>query len=109
MCKTDRESYEKYWDDISPFIKFGCIKDNKFADKMKDYVLFKNLEGKYLTLKDCLELNKTEEADNKENTEPENTSEEKDGRRSPKKKKNRKNHDFLCDRRGAAESVYQYV
>ncbi len=77
MCKTDRESYEKYWDDISPFIKYGCIKDNKFADKMKDYVLFKNLEGKYLTLKDCLELNKTEEAENKENTEPENTSEEK--------------------------------
>ncbi len=77
MCKTDREAYEKYWDDISPFIKYGCIKDNKFADKMKDYVLFKNLEGKYLTLKDCLEQNKTEEADNKENVEPENTSEEK--------------------------------
>ena len=62
MCKTDRESYEKYWDDISPFIKFGCIKDEKFADKMSDYVLFKNLDGKYLTLKDCIEENETEEA-----------------------------------------------
>ena len=51
MCKTDRESYEKYWDDISPFIKYGCIKDAKFAEKMGDYVLFKNLDGKYLTLK----------------------------------------------------------
>ena len=61
MCKTDRESYEKYWDDISPFIKFGCIKDTKFADKISDYVLFKNLDGKYLTLKDCIEENKKEE------------------------------------------------
>lgn len=61
MCKTDRESYEKYWDDISPFVKFGCIKDTKFADKVHDYVLFKNLDGKYLTLKDCIEENKKEE------------------------------------------------
>ena len=58
MCKTDRETYEKYWDDISPFIKFGCLKDEKFAEKMNDYILFKNLDGKYLTLKDCLEENK---------------------------------------------------
>jgi molecular chaperone HtpG len=58
MCKTDRESYEKYWDDIAPFIKYGCLKDEKFAEKMNDYILFKNLDGKYLTLKDCLEENK---------------------------------------------------
>ena len=58
MCKTDRENYEKYCDDIAPFIKFGCIKDEKFAEKMNDYILFKNLDGKYLTLKDCLEENK---------------------------------------------------
>ena len=58
MCKTDRENYEKYWDDIAPFIKFGCIKDEKFAEKMNDYILFKNLDGKYLTLKDCLAENK---------------------------------------------------
>ncbi len=55
MCKTDRETYEKYWDDINPFIKFGCLKDEKFAEKMNDYIIFKNLDGKYLTLKDCLE------------------------------------------------------
>ena len=58
MCKTAREDYEKYWDDISPFIKFGCLKDGKFSDKMMDYILFKNLDGKYLTLKDCIEANK---------------------------------------------------
>ncbi len=54
MCKTDRENYEKYWDDISPFIKFGCIRDTKFAEKMMDYILYKNLDGKYLTLKDMV-------------------------------------------------------
>lgn len=52
MCKTDRENYEKYWDDISPFLKFGCLKDEKFCEKMSDYMLFKNLDHKYLTLKD---------------------------------------------------------
>ncbi|MCF2555502.1 molecular chaperone HtpG [Faecalicatena contorta] len=57
MCKTKREEYEKYWDNISPFIKFGCLKDEKFCDKMKDAVLFKNIDGKYLTLKDCIEEN----------------------------------------------------
>lgn len=58
MCKTDRENYEKYWDDISPFIKFGCIRDQKFNDKMKDYIIFKNMEGKYVTLPDYLEAGK---------------------------------------------------
>ncbi len=57
MCKTDKETYESYWDDISPFIKFGCLKDTKFCDKMSDYMLFKNLEHKYLTLKECVEKN----------------------------------------------------
>ena len=74
MCKTDRESYEKYWDDISPFIKFGCIKDTKFAEKMSDYVLFKNLDGKYLTLKDCVEENKAAE----ESEKPAETEEKKE-------------------------------
>ncbi len=64
MCKTDKESYEKYWDDINPFIKFGCLKDDKFAEKMNDYIIFKNIDGKYLTLKECLEENK----DKHENT-----------------------------------------
>ena len=57
MCRTKREDYEKYWDDISPFIKFGCLKDEKFCDKMKDSILFKNLDHKYLTLKDCIAEN----------------------------------------------------
>ena len=57
MCKTDKENYEKYWDDISPFIKFGCLKDEKFCDKMMDYILFKNIDHKYMTLKECVEEN----------------------------------------------------
>ena len=58
MFKTDRENYEKYWDDINPFIKFGCLKDEKFGEKINDSLIFKNLEGKYMTLSDCLEENK---------------------------------------------------
>lgn len=68
MCKTDKESYEKYWDDISPFIKFGCLKDEKFCDKINDYILFKNLDHKYLTLPECLETEKVD----KENIDSEN-------------------------------------
>ena len=76
MCKTDRENYEKYWDDISPFIKYGCIKDDKFYDRIKDCLLFKNLDGKYLTLQDFVAENKKEdtaeavkETESTENTE----------------------------------------
>ena len=83
MCKTDRETYEKYWDDISPFIKFGCIKDAKFSDKMDNYILFKNLDGKYLTLKDCIEENKKPEAETAEAGKPE--EEKKDGEQAEEK------------------------
>lgn len=69
MCKTDKENYEKYWDDISPFIKFGCLKDTKFCDKMNDYILFKNLDDKYLTLPELLV--KEEKAEGAETTEAE--------------------------------------
>ena len=58
MCKTERESYEKYWDDINPFIKFGCIKDDKFNEKMKDYIIYKDLDGKYISLDEYLEAAK---------------------------------------------------
>ena len=61
MCKTEKEEYDKYWDDISPFIKFGCLKDDKFCEKMTNYILFKNLEGKYLTLPECLEIKPLDE------------------------------------------------
>ncbi len=57
MYKTEKGEYEKYWDDINPFIKYGCLRDEKFADRMNEYVLFKNLDDKYLTLKECLEEN----------------------------------------------------
>ena len=69
MCKTDRENYEKYWDDISPFIKFGCIRDTKFSDKMMDYILYKDLNDKYLTFKDLVP----------EKAEEEKTEDEKKG------------------------------
>ena len=57
MCKTDKENYDKYWDDISPFIKYGCLRDDKFCEKMTDYILFKDLDGKYHTLPEALEIN----------------------------------------------------
>lgn len=90
MCKTDKESYEKYWDDISPFIKFGCLKDEKFCDKINDYILFKDINDKYLTLPEWLkpvEEEKSEEgeasAENGEEaskeTEPRQTVENADG------------------------------
>jgi molecular chaperone HtpG len=76
MCKTDKEEYDKYWDDISPFIKFGCLKDDKFCEKMTDYILFKNLEGKYLTLPECLEVAKSDPDEAEENAEGENAVDE---------------------------------
>ncbi len=91
MCKTDKESYEKYWDDISPINKVGCLKDEKFCDKMNDYILFKNLEDKYLTLPECLKVedaeadasSEGEQADDSSETEQTDNSEaeEKDTRR----------------------------
>lgn len=71
MYKVEKESYEKFWDDISPFIKFGCLKDDKFRDKMKDFIIFKNLEGKYITLPEYVT------ADGEENTEETENKEEK--------------------------------
>ena len=93
MCKTDREAYEKYWDDISPFIKYGCIKDSKFAEKLHDYILFKDLDDKYLTLKDCIEANKPqkeegdgEKPEEKKEETAEKTEEDKDSaKKEPEK------------------------
>lgn len=69
MYKVDKENYEKFWDDISPFIKFGCLKDDKFREKMSDYIIFKNLEGKYVTLPEYVEGNKKNANDVAENAE----------------------------------------
>lgn len=73
MCKTDRANYEKYWDDISPFIKYGCLKDDKFCEKMTDYILFRDLDGKYVALPDALEINK--DAGKEENADAEKKAE----------------------------------
>ena len=81
MCKTDRENYEKYWDDISPFIKYGCIRESKFSDRMMDFILYKDIDGKYHTMKELLEAEKpAEEAAEKsaqEEAAPEEKPEEK--------------------------------
>lgn len=86
MCKTDKENYEKYWDDISPFIKFGCLKDEKFCDKMNDSILFKNLEDKYVTLPEILKKEETSENADTADTDTTETTEEgeapKDNRKS---------------------------
>ena len=76
MCKTEKEEYDKYWDDISPFIKFGCLRDDKFCEKMNDYILFKNLEGKYLTLPECLEIKPMDAEENGEESETGNAVDE---------------------------------
>ena len=83
MCKTDKESYEKYWDDISPFIKFGCLKDEKFCDRMNDYILFKDINDKYMTLPELVKEKEEKEAEAKdENAEDkaDNTDADKDTR-----------------------------
>ena len=98
MFKTDRESYEKYWDDISPFIKFGCLKDEKFGEKMKDSMLYKNLDHKYMTLEDIIkeakgadeEAEKAEEAKTEETkAEDANAEESKDGDAEKEEEKTR--------------------
>ena len=66
MCKTDRENYEKYWDDISPFIKYGCLRDDKFCQKMTDYILFKDLDGKFMALPEALDVNKIDTEENED-------------------------------------------
>ena len=78
MCKTDRESYEKYWDDISPFIKFGCIKDHKFGEKMGDYILYKDINGKYLTIQDLAAKKEDAAKETKESETSAGTSETAD-------------------------------
>ena len=85
MCKTDRESYEKYWDDISPFIKFGCIKDHKFGEKMGDYILYKDINGKYLTIQDLAAKKEDTAKENKENETSAETSETADAADSASK------------------------
>ncbi len=86
MCKTDRESYEKYWDDISPFIKFGCIKDHKFGEKMGDYILYKDINGKYLTIQDLAAKKEDAAKETKESETSAETSETADAADSASEK-----------------------
>ena len=81
LCKTDRENYEKYWDDISPFVKYGVLRNDKFAEKINDYILFKDIYDKYITLPECLEVKPTDTEDEEENKDgaAENTEEKKSG------------------------------
>ena len=76
MCKTEKEDYEKYWDDISPFIKYGCLRDDKFLEKMNDYILFKDLDGKYQTLPELLKSKEDETDEAKESKEETNDAEQ---------------------------------
>lgn len=84
MCKTDRENYEKYWDDISPFIKYGCLKDQKFQEKMKDYILFKDLDDKFTTMKEYLETAQEDAPVEAEVVEPGEDSESEEPQEPPK-------------------------
>ncbi len=102
MCKTEKEEYEKYWEDISPFIKYGCLKDDKFCEKMTDYILFKDIYGTYMTLPECLEvkpIDTDEEGESKEGADkdakseaadkdakPEAAAEDADNKEEPKEK-----------------------
>ncbi len=74
LCKTDRENYEKYWDDIAPFIKYGCLRDDKFCKKMTDYILFKDINGKFLALPECLEVEKSDVDETGEKANAENSA-----------------------------------
>ena len=96
MYKVDRESYEKHWDDISPFIKFGCLKDDKFRDKMKDFIIFKNLEGKYITLPEYIKASKKEEAaDAQESQEAKDQENQSSGEKEEKEEKKEEKPDTV--------------
>jgi len=80
MCKTERDKYEKYWDDIAPFIKYGYLKDEKFGKKVEDYILFKNINDKYLTLNELVDESKNSEEtlENSSDETSENAEEKKE-------------------------------
>ncbi|KAB1440419.1 molecular chaperone HtpG [Candidatus Galacturonibacter soehngenii] len=105
MCKTDRESYEKYWDDISPFIKFGCLKDEKFCEKMTDFILFKDLNAKYLTLNEYKESNlpKTDE-----DIIVENADEAKDNSADETKEKEKKTIYYVTDEQQQSQYIHMF-
>ncbi len=108
LCKTDKENYDKYWDDISPFIKYGCLKDDKFAEKMNDFILFKNLEGKYIPLPEAVKINEEvlKEDSEEEKAESVSGSEEDTDEAKPDSDKPDTDGDEIKE---AAEKVIYYV
>ncbi|MGN0155842.1 MAG: molecular chaperone HtpG [Lachnospiraceae bacterium] len=111
MCKTEKEEYDKYWDDISPFIKFGCLKDDKFCEKMTDYILFKNLDGKYMTLPECLEVKPidTDEESNEETTENAETVEKpEDAQESDTEEKKEKVIYYVTDEQQQSQYINMF-
>ena len=109
MCKTEKENYEKYWDDISPFIKYGCLKDTKFCDKMNDYILFKDINDKYQTLPELLVPVEDEKKDDEKTTEDAKTEESKSDDAKEEEKRAGTQHDLLCNRQGSAGTIHQDV
>lgn len=105
MCKTDRESYEKYWDDISPFIKFGCLKDEKFCDKITDYILFKDLNSKYLTLSEYKESNLPE---SEEDVIVENTAENDEASSTESTEKEKKTIYYVTDEQQQSQYIHMF-
>ncbi|MDY5461237.1 MAG: molecular chaperone HtpG, partial [Agathobacter sp.] len=104
MCKTDKESYEKYWDDISPFIKYGCLKDEKFCDKMNDHILFKDINDKYQTLPELLAP--VEDEKKAEDTSAENTEEKAAENTEEKAAENTDNAESADDKEPERDTVY---
>ena len=107
MCKTEKETYEKYWDDISPFIKFGCLKDEKFCDKLNDYILFKNLDNKYLTLPECLKV-EDETTDNTENTDNADNTDKTADTAAEEEKDTRKPIYYVTDAKQQAQYINMF-
>ena len=113
MFKTDKENYEKYWDDISPFIKFGCLKDEKFGDKIKGSILYKNLDDKYLTLPECLKVEEENaetadgDADTSESSEN-NSENETDSEQPEDEKDNRKPIYYVTDKQQQGQYIKMF-
>ena len=101
MCNTDLENYEKYWDDISPFVKFGCLKDQKFCDKMMDSILFKNLDHKYLSMKDLI-------GEAPEETEEEKTEDQKAETADEKKEPEKKTIYYVTDEQQQSQYINMF-
>ncbi len=109
MCKTEKESYEKYWDDIAPFIKFGCLKDNKFCDKMNDYILFKDINDKYITLPELLVKEEEKATDeNGDTVEAEVVDEKKDAEENKEPEDTRKTVYYVTDLQQQSQYVNMF-